>query len=72
MRNSPDNSEALATDPVTKGSVSRWWFHSARIDLTAPATDRVPQGCRSPAHRLLSGEGMRQREDSAPFLATVR
>ena len=42
-------------DSVTDGSVSRWSFHTACIDPTAPADARMPQERRGPVLCLLLG-----------------
>ena len=44
-------------DSMTDGSVSRWSFHTACFDPTAPADARcpMPQKCRGPILRLLLG-----------------
>jgi hypothetical protein len=52
--------------------VARWSFHTAYIDPIAPATARCRKKLVVRSFVFFSGDGKRQREESAPFLATVR
>jgi hypothetical protein len=59
-------------DSVTDGSISRWSFHTACIDPTAPATTSYRKNVVVRSFVFFQGDGRRQRQEGASFLATVR